>query len=335
METVNNSTLLPNFFTDETGNVWGLSTPAKGKGVQVVHNGAIDQTTLNVALLLYHNHAVYHQNSAGKWYIYQSSHWVSTSDPIVTAVGTTPPPQSPVGWPQTYFDDFNTLDLSKYSTAFPWGSHFIASNAELEYYCDPTVTGIDVFSTSNSILSITANLATAQQLPAIQGQTYTSGMLTTSGAFSQTYGYFEMRAKLPLGQGLWPAFWLIPQNFQWPPELDIMEMIGNYPTTLNTTVHFLNSSNNATAIGFTPTVADMTAGFHTYGAIWTATYIAWYFDGNLVSQTSTPSDFNLPMYMVINLAVGGNWPGSPTSSTIFPAVFAIDYLKACALPSNP
>ena len=142
-----------------------------------------------------------------------------------------------------------------------------------------------------------------------------------------------MRAQLPAGQGLWPSFWLLPEDNSWPPELDAMEMLGNLPNTLVTTVHSQvsgaaqhSSTHYTTSAG--TSVANMTTGFHTYGVDWEPDTITWYFDGQKVFQTATPADLNKPMYMIADLAVGGYWPGSPNAATQFPAQMQIDYIRA-------
>jgi beta-glucanase (GH16 family) len=160
----------------------------------------------------------------------------------------------------------------------------------------------------------------------VNGYAYTSGMITSFHSFSQTYGYFEMKAKLPAGQGLWPAFWLLPTDLSWPPEIDIMEVIGSTPNQLETSVHYdaggHQMKNNTTIL------EGMTTGFHTYGVDWQRDKIAWYFDGSKVYEVATPAGMDKPMYMLANLAVGGEWPGSPDGTTSFPATLQIDYIRA-------
>jgi hypothetical protein len=153
--------------------------------------------------------------------------------------------------------------------------------------------------------------------------------LETAHSFSQTYGYFEMRAELPAGQGLWPAFWLLPANGTWPPELDVMEMLGNEPNRVYQTAHS-GATGTHTMVSSSAVVSDTSAAFHTYGVDWEPDLITWYVDGQQVFQSATPADMNQPMYMIANLAVGGDWPGSPDGSTAFPATMQIDYIRAYA-----
>src|SRR6202030_3710079 len=110
---------------------------------------------------------------------------------------------------------------------------------------------------------LTAAPADPSIQPFINNYQYTSGEINTYHSFSQLYGYFEMRAELPAGQGYWPAFWLLPANGSWPPEIDAMEVLGNDPTTLYTTVH-TNSTGTHTSSGIGTIVANTSTGFHTY-----------------------------------------------------------------------
>jgi beta-glucanase (GH16 family) len=185
---------------------------------------------------------------------------------------------------------------------------------------------------NNGVLTLQAAPASADISSALGGYKYTSGMINTYHSFSQEYGYFEMKAQLPAGQGLWPAFWLMPEDGSWPPELDIMEVLGNDPTKLYTTVH-TNETGTHTMSSQGETVANTSTGYHTYGVDWEADNITFYFDGKEVYQVATPSDMHKPFYMIANLAVGGNWPGNADSTTPFPANMNIDYIRA--YDSNP
>ena len=191
--------------------------------------------------------------------------------------------------------------------------------------------GVNPFSINDGILNITAAPTSPELVDALGGYQYTSGLITTRESFQQTYGYFEMRADLPQGQGLWPAFWLMPASGNWPPELDVMEMLGNNPSTIYSTV-FSNGPTGIVKSAFGSNVADTSAGFHTYGVDWEPDLITWYFDGQQIAQTATPADLNSPMYLLANLAVGGagSWPGSPDATTPLPAKMQIDYIRAYA-----
>jgi beta-glucanase (GH16 family)/Ca2+-binding RTX toxin-like protein len=238
----------------------------------------------------------------------------------------------------TFSDEFNALSLwngtsGTWTTKYPFAPEkgsTLPSNGELEWYINamyaPT-TSVRPWTVSNGILTLTAQPAPASLQPLIDGYQYTSGLINTYNSFTQTYGYFEMRAQLPAGQGLWPAFWLLQADLSWPPEIDAMEVLGHDMTTLYTAVH-TNQTGSHTSSGGTIKVPDMSAGFHTYGVDWQADYITYYFDGNQVYKAPTPADMHEPMYMIANLAVGGNWPGNPNSTTPFPAQMKIDYIRA-------
>jgi beta-glucanase (GH16 family) len=160
-------------------------------------------------------------------------------------------------------------------------------------------------------------------------------MVSSYGNFSITYGYFEIRAKMPKGKGLWPAFWLLPQDGEWPPEIDVLELLCQDTQTVYTTLHFKTADNPHLSSGLsTQTDVDLSAGFHRYGVDWTPAAIVWYLDGIEIYRVK----YNIPaqpMYILANLAVGGDWPGSPNSTTIFPAYFEIDYIRVYRDPSLP
>jgi beta-glucanase (GH16 family) len=234
----------------------------------------------------------------------------------------------------TFDDEFSSLNLWN-GTSGTWDTEYSFAGAsggslndEQEWYINsnyaPT-SSVKPWTVSNGILSLTAAPAPASIQPYISNYQYTSGLITTQHSFSQLYGYFEMRAEVPAGQGFWPTFWLMPTDGSWPPEIDIMEMLGKDPTTLYTTAH---TGPTNTSIGKATTVSNMSTAFHTYAVDWESDYITWYVDGQQVFQTATPSDMHKPMYLVANLGIGGSWPGPPNASTPFPAEFRIDYIRA-------
>lgn len=241
-------------------------------------------------------------------------------------------PLSLSGMAMTFDDEFNSFNASPsgvgatWSTTLGHGARTLSGNHEAEYYSDSSV-GVSPFSDSNGVLAITA----APTNPASNslGLSYTSGAITTDHSFAQLYGYFEMRAELPAQQGFWPAFWLLPANGTWPPELDAMEQIGSQPTIDFVSAHS-GTSNSQTIVGTGINVGDMSQGFHTYGVYWTPTQITWYFDGQEIATAPTPADMNTPMYMTVNLAVGGigSWPGAPAAGTS--AQMLVDYVRAYA-----
>lgn len=241
----------------------------------------------------------------------------------------------------TFDDEFNSLSLWNGSSGV-WATSFwydnpngngstLAGNGEQEWYINsnygPTASLTPWTVDSNGILHLTASRTPSNLLSAVNGYAYVSGEINTYHSFSQTYGYFEIKAELPSGQGVWPAFWLLPESGAWPPELDVMEVLGANPNQLVTTVH-TNETGRPTQSAQATTVADTSHGYHTYGVDWEADYITWYFDGVAVYRAPTPTDMHSPMYMILNLALGGYWGGAVGASTAFPADYKIDYVRA-------
>jgi beta-glucanase (GH16 family) len=168
---------------------------------------------------------------------------------------------------------------------------------------------------------------------------YTSARLKTFGTFSQAYGKFEARMKLPRGQGIWPAFWMLGDSITsagWPAcgEIDIMENIGKEPNTVHGTIHGPGYSGGQ-AIGAPYSVAAPFAdAFHVFTIEWEPNVIRWYVDGTLYltrTQADLPAGtrwvYDSPAFLLLNLAVGGNWPGYPDATTTFPQELVVDYVK--------
>jgi Ca2+-binding RTX toxin-like protein len=193
-------------------------------------------------------------------------------------------------------------------------------------WTDPFRITADPNQSGDGILTITAQPSPDTSLT--DGLPYVSGMINTYGTFSQTYGYFEICAQVPSGQGLWPAFWLLPQSGNWPPEIDVLELLGKDPTTYYVGSHWVGAdgSHQYSTTGISAGI-DLSQGFHTYGTMWAPDTITFYLDGQEVHSMATPPGVNEPMYLLAGLAVGGTWGGDPDTSTAFPAQFQIDYIK--------
>jgi beta-glucanase (GH16 family) len=208
------------------------------------------------------------------------------------------------------------------------GSYTLVSNEEKQVYTSPYFRdhagdfGESPFvANADGTLSIWARPSANAE---IFGYGYTSGLITTKESFSQTYGYFEMRADVPAGQGAWPAFWLLPKDGSWPPELDVMEVLGHDPRASWTTSHSAIGGHSSSGVAsYTPDTVD---GFHTYGSLWTPSETAWFIDGVEVYRVATPADMNKPMFLLANLALGG-WAGTVDHAAL-PAEFRIDYIRA-------
>lgn len=201
-------------------------------------------------------------------------------------------------------------------------------NGELQYYTDRT----ENVTVQNGVLLITA------RKESFNGSSYTSARLLTKGKFEQAYGRYEARIRVPYGQGIWPAFWLLGANSDtvvWPQcgEIDIMEYRGQNPTTILGTVHGPGySGGNSISKSYNLLNDRFDTGFHVYGIEWGPEYINFYVDDVLYNQI-TPSDvtgewvFDKPFYIIINLAVGGSFVGSPNSETVFPQTMLVDYVR--------
>ncbi len=203
----------------------------------------------------------------------------------------------------------------------------LQANGELEVYVDADMSdaagriGVDPFKLRDGVLEITAARTPAALIPRLGGYAYTSGLITTQPSFSQRYGYFEMRARIPRGKGLWPAFWLLPADLSWPPEIDVMESVGD-PSRVYVTAH----SNTRKADGIEVRISP--DAFHVFAVSWGPEMLVWYVDGREAGRQPTPPDLNKPMYMLANLALGGGWAGAPDATTPLPATYAIDYIRA-------
>ncbi len=262
-----------------------------------------------------------------------------TARPVATASGVPMPAVTPVGqsgnWNLIFDDEFNgpTLDTTRWTTCYPWqtGTCTNAGNYELELY-NPEDVLIDQ---GAGTLRLRAQ---KRDMVGWNGQTfhYTSGMVSTGGidgqqapSFSYTYGYAEARVKVPKGQGFWPAFWALPITFAWPPEIDVMEILGQSSSINNMVYHWTSASNPGDHSQLsTWSGPDFSAGYHVFGTDWTPTAIVWYVDGVERARYSQAANiYNQPMYLLLNLAVGGDWPGAPDASTPFPSYFDIDYVR--------
>jgi beta-glucanase (GH16 family) len=161
--------------------------------------------------------------------------------------------------------------------------------------------------------------------------THTSARLTTKGRFSQTYGRFEARIKIPRGQGVWPAFWLLGENidevgFPECGEIDVMENVGSSPREVLSALHAPKLNPGHVEVLPGPVADD----FHVFAVDWTPQQIAFSVDGRVhfvQERTDVGWRFDLPFHLILNIAVGGNWPGSPDASTEFPQQMVVDWVR--------
>lgn len=231
---------------------------------------------------------------------------------------------NPSVWRLTFEDNFagSAIDATKWRVE----NATLVKNNELQTYVP------DEVSVAGGVLSIRSQRRT------LNGRAYTSGLVDTINRFSQTYGRFEARIRVPRTQGIWPAFWMLSQSGVWPPEIDILEMRGQDPFTVVTTQHWgpFPQFYNFASSSFTGPI-DLSLDFHTYAVEWFPNRIDWYVDGVLrfTNTTNIPSQ---PMYLILNTAVGGDFLGNPDASTVFPQTMQVDWVRAYTrgdLPATP
>lgn len=241
----------------------------------------------------------------------------------------------PVGqtssWNLIFNDEFTgtTLDTTKWNTCYPYAPPSNCSHgSELQWYQPQNVT------VAGGLLRLTAKRE--RVIGDGRGYDYTSGMVTSAHKFSFQYGYAEMRAKLTKGKGMWPAFWMLPQDISWPPEIDIMEHLGHEPNRVHMGYHWgthLDKKNQGSSyLG-----PDFSAGFHTFGVDWSPQTLIYYVNGREVYRyTDAANITSKPMFLLANLAVGGDWPGAPNATAVFPQTMQVDYIRAWQkAPSRP
>lgn len=262
---------------------------------------------------------------------------------MVVSEARPPQPKAPITptlasqsgeWELVFSDEFDgdELDTDKWVTCYWWDYNGCknGNTQELQWYLP------DNIRVSDGTLKLVAQ---EQTVDASDGNTYdyTSGMITTGNdddespfppKFAMQYGYVEVRAKVPAGQGLWPAIWMLPTDFTSKPEFDILEILGHETDTIYMSVHYLDKEGERArdrAIWHGP---DFSQDWHTFALDWQPDSLTWYVDG--VEHWTYPNASHVSekdMYLLINLAVGGDWPGDPDSSTPFPSAFEIDYVR--------
>jgi beta-glucanase (GH16 family) len=276
--------------------------------------------------------------SSGTYVVKVTAH--STEENFISASKqitiTIPPPEeeffSPLtreGYTLIWQDEFDgaSLNTSFWNYEIGTGSNGWGNN-ELQYYREENT------SVADGNLIITAKKET------FEGRNYTSSRLTTKDKKEFTYGWIDIRAKVPKGQGIWPALWMLGDNIStvgWPAcgELDIMEMIGgsNREKTVHGTIHWADGSNQHAQYGGSKTLSSgmYSDKFHVYSVEWNESYIKWYIDDVFYHQIDiTPghlSEMHAPQFFIFNVAVGGNWPGNPDASTVFPQQMLVDYIR--------
>jgi len=254
---------------------------------------------------------------------------------------------NPAVWSLVWSDEFDgpsgsAVDSAKWSFDIGGGGW---GNNELESYTNRTANA----ELQGGSLVIRA-LKETYTGPDNITRNYTSARLLTRNKFTQSYGRFEARLKIPYGQGLWPAFWMLGADLDtagWPTcgEIDIMENIGSEPSIVHGTLHGpgYSGANGVTASDALPTPQRFSDDYHTFAVEWEPNVIRFYVDG-LLYKTRTPADlpagkawvFNHPFFLILNVAVGGGFPGNPDATTVFPQLMKVDYVRVYqrTTPSN-
>ena len=254
---------------------------------------------------------------------------VSADDPVDIGLGYSTPfsyPDMQLVWNDEF--DGSELDESLWSHDIGDGCPDLCGwgNNELEYY-RPENTWVN-----GGVLTIEA------RDESFGGRPYTSGKIVTRGKQAVQYGRIDIRATLPKGQGLWPALWMLGTNqptVGWPRcgEIDIMEMIGGNgrEKTIGGNVYYWTNSQGSMPKSFTLDEGTFADKYHVFSIIWTEETIKWYVDDvefhSFNITAANLSEFQNPFYMIFNVAVGGNWPGSPDETTIFPTRMQVDYVR--------
>ncbi len=246
------------------------------------------------------------------------------------------------GWTLTWGDEFDQLDGSAPDPAKwkietggnGWG------NKELEYYTGRPQ-NLHVRNGNLEMIALKETYTGADGVT----RNYTSARLKTLGKFDQTYGRFEARIKIPYAQGIWPAFWMLGNDIEkigWPGcgEIDIMENIGREPAIVHGTVHGPGYSGGK-GIGAPYSLASgrFADNYHVFAAEWEPNQIRFYVDDHLYA-TRTPGDlpagtkwvYDHPFFVILDLAIGGGWPGNPDETTTFPQTMLVDYVRVYEKP---
>ena len=242
---------------------------------------------------------------------------------------------SPLSYPgksMVWSDEFNQTSLDMNSWNYETGGYWF--NNEIQYYRGGTANT----ALQNGKLVITAKKET------YQNREHTSARLTTEGKVEYKYGRIDVRAKLPKGQGIWPAIWLLGDNMStvgWPAcgELDMMELLGHEPYKIHGSINYGPQGNSwahtkTTSYSLPVSEGDFSDKYHVFSVLWEENSIKYYVDDNLYA-TYNPNNiaggqawrFNHPFFFILNIAVGGDWPGNPEPTTIFPQQMLIDYIR--------
>jgi beta-glucanase (GH16 family) len=237
-------------------------------------------------------------------------------------------------WTLAWHDEFDGAEGTQPDAArwvFETGGNGFGNN-ELEFYTDRK---------ENAALDGHGMLVITARKESYMGRDYTSARLKTQGKFEHTYGRYEARIRIPKGQGIWPAFWMLGNDIgsaSWPAcgEIDIMENIGKEPTTVHGTIHGPGYSGGG-GLGvpsMLPGNAPFADDFHLYAIEWTEDAVRWFVDDTMYGmkqKSDLPNGakwvYDHPFFLLLNVAVGGQWPGEPNDTTQFPQTMTIDFVR--------
>jgi beta-glucanase (GH16 family) len=252
---------------------------------------------------------------------------------LVACQGPSLSPTPVEGWRLTWADEFDAAEGE--GPAEPWGFDEGATgwgNAELQSY-----------TRDNALHNGEGQLVITAREEAVEGAAYTSARLNTKGRFAQQYGRFEARLRVPAGQGLWPAFWLLGADIDtvgWPTcgELDAMEVRGAEPETVQSAAHGLGFSGGASIYdSITLDEGSLADDFFTYAVQIDEGRVSFWFDDQRVMDLTAADlpegsawPFDKPMFPIVNLAVGGTFGGDPDETTVFPAELVVDHVRVYA-----
>lgn len=245
---------------------------------------------------------------------------------LAACTGSTEPASYEVVWEDEFLGAAGSLPSST-----NWGAEVGTDwgNAQLEYDTDRA---------DNAQLDGAGHLRIIAKAESWLGRNYTSARLSTAGKREFKYGRFEARLKVPTGQGLWPAFWLLGADIGtvgWPQtgEIDIMEARGQAPTVNHGSLHGPGySGGGALTRAYTLSAGRFDTDFHTYRVDWSADQIRWYVDGQLYHEVNKGEQpgawvYDHTFYIILNVAVGGNFVGAPNGTTIFPQEMLVDWVR--------
>ncbi|MEM9525085.1 MAG: glycoside hydrolase family 16 protein [Bacteroidota bacterium] len=226
-------------------------------------------------------------------------------------------------------EEFTGKNLDTNSWNYMTGGHGWGNN-ELQYYRPENTALVD------------GNLVITARKEDFQNRNYTSSRLTTKDKREFKFGRIDIRAALPIGQGIWPALWMMGENYKesapWPTcgEIDLMEFLGHQPDTIYGTAHYTPKGRRHGFTGSNIAFAgpgNYTDSYHVYSFLWEPGKMRWlvdnepYFEYTRAESDAEPWPFDNEFFFLVNCAVGGNWPGNPDSTTVFPQHFYVDYIR--------